>query len=36
LPESLGQFLALGLDGLHTLVEHSGNSRKANGTNHHT
>ena len=34
MPESLGQFLALGLDGLNTLVKHSSNARKANGADH--
>ena len=34
MPESLGQFLALGLDGLHTFIKHSSNARKANGTDH--
>ena len=34
LPVLLGQFSALGLDGLDPSVKHSSNARKSNGTDH--
>jgi hypothetical protein len=34
LPVLLGQFPALGLDGLDAFVKHSSNARKSNGTDH--
>ena len=34
LPDLLGQFFALSLDGLDAFVKHSSNARKSNGTDH--
>ena len=34
LPVLLGQFLALGLDGMHTFVKHTCQAREAYGTDH--